>query len=719
MQFSLIVKILLISIISKINTKPIKNLRYLSESSPIILPISINPEISNKYYITLFFPEIENETKFQSYILDTTFPYTTSPCKLCKTCTPKINNFFDIKPEEEIKCNTLDCFSLTNSNQCIEKNNQCSFNFNESDIKSLSGFFYNKQISFDSDYTKNKYNISIGCTIEQSDYFNKNIYDGIIGLNNDNITIVDMLYNYKIIKNKIFSIFISRKGGFFSLGKERILNNNINYIPIMENTDNKNLYIVKINNIQIGKNEYNKEILAYIDSSNHITYLPENLYEIIIKNFFEFCDQNESLCGKFNFNEEKGYCVKYDTKKKMENIINTKWPEIIINFENFIFNWQAKDYYVNGDENEACIGFKEKKEEEYVIFGTNFMLGKEIIFDKENNVIGFGEFMESKESVEEEEEEEEDFKEKEKNEEKEIPENKKENEIVNEKNKENNENENNNENEEKNNKNETESDLNETLINTTSYNISTNNNTKENNTELLNNTTEQENIKDNNTSNNETQLLNNTTNISKVENNTNITKNNTNEKPKIIIDDNENNTNITDNINSFQQNESSISSFNSSTQNSSIYSSSSNIKSNVEKSVSSSSSISSSNPISSSSKIEKSAENSSQSFINNTETKTSINKTNKINNEEDIIDNKNSTNTNKMVKGFFDNLKLFVTNKLIYFILALVGFIVAFGFVIFFTCALIKCCAKYKERDGYFEQIDVGDNRGTYSSSDN
>ena len=56
--------------------------------------------------------------------------------------------------------------------------------------------------------------------------------------------------------------------------------------------------------------------------------------------------------------------------------------------------------------------------------------------------------------------------------------------------------------------------------------------------------------------------------------------------------------------------------------------------------------------------------------------------------------------------GIFSLLKSFLKNKLIYFLLALIGVILCFVIVIFISCAIISCIKLFRRRN-YMQQMDI------------
>ena len=368
--------------ISKINSK-----RKLSEYQNFITNIYFS-EKDEKYFIKLY---IGDELIPQTYILDTTFPLISSPCDLCNNCTRhyfpyyKINNNTDI-----INCPSYQCLLITNLNYCKEE--KCYFkkgnNLNEN--KNIEGFIVNSKIFINNTNNYSDYynNIPIGCTIKEGDYYKNKEVNGIIGLNNNRNTFIDNLYNLNYIQNNLFTICLSKKKGYLSLGKINTNSENINYINLLDSSLKSNLFEFKINNIQIEKEIINEVVIAYISSEDNISYFPKIIYNLIIDIL-----KKEKIIQLFEYDEKKGYC-KIINNKDDKNKIYEIFPKIILNFETYNYEWESKSYIIENknDDNQIilCLGIKELIDKENrLILGANFMLNHEIIFDKQHQRIAF------------------------------------------------------------------------------------------------------------------------------------------------------------------------------------------------------------------------------------------------------------------------------------------------------------------------------------------
>ena len=385
-------------------------------NSKIVLNVHGNSKSLNFYYITLF---LGKEKQNQTYLLDTTSSVTTSPCSLCHSCGDHINEYYTIKSNSSIiNSNSSQCLSLpnllknlSNSNNYIDSK-KCIFFEKFEDSSHIQGVYINNIINFEpitskinnqedeEDYIsdKNEYEMPIGCSLEETGGFQTRMADGKIGLNNNHKSFISMIYNRRIIKKNLFSLCFDESGGYFSLGEidsKYHISSNINYVNLLPFSE---LYELEIKNIIIYNNEYNKEIFnnytSIIDSSSTISYFPKDIFNNIIDKFISICSGLNGKCGKIKNIKGNGICVEFKDLNELNNSTKYHWPKIKIKFNGYDYIWKPKNYYMDyssSNKIRVCLGFQTNENITNIILGTTFMHGYDIIFDRENNRIGFSE----------------------------------------------------------------------------------------------------------------------------------------------------------------------------------------------------------------------------------------------------------------------------------------------------------------------------------------
>ena len=353
----------------------------------IILPIKIKQDKIFYYYITLYYGE---EKSPQDFIIDTTSSLISSPCDLCENCGYHTNEWYNITNKENqlLNCDNIKCGEL--SGNC--ENNQCSYKYDYYENAFIKGVFVNEKISFEKNNSSNLYDITIGCTLNETNYIIAQDSDGIMGLNNDENSFINRLYKKNIISSNLFTIFLNQNNiGYLSLGeiyKNYHSNEKINYIPF--SFDEEKYYTIQIKSFEINSINIDYSNSAIIDTTASLTSFPNDLFDSIVNEFDKKCP--EEFCGKLIKNRNFGVCAVFKDKEEMFSKIKN-WLEIKINFNDYKLEWKPKNYWVDISTEHtarACLGF-EKTKEKIVTFGTTFLHGYDVIFDREKNQIGFAE----------------------------------------------------------------------------------------------------------------------------------------------------------------------------------------------------------------------------------------------------------------------------------------------------------------------------------------
>ena len=346
----------------------------------------------NYYYTTLYFGPKKMP---QTFILDTGSPTTTAPCSKCKSCGKHLNKPYEFLDETTIlKCYTDECNSI--SSICV--NSQCGFSISYSEGSRLSGFYnlqdiYLENINNSPIISSQPFTLPIGCTTTETHLFVTQLADGIMGLNNSGKSFVSLLFRNKVIKKEIFSICLGQNDGYFSVGDidTAYHKSKVAFVPLIWGHTN---FYIKLNNMQVGDNFVStKNYNGFVDSGTTISYFPKDIYNNILKYFDEYCEKSGNKCGKFEDVKWIGYCGMFSSKEERTNSLNNYWPNITIFLEGYNYTLTPNDYYFEyNDKNKigACLGFEGESSSKITIGGT-FMHGHDIIFDKENQMMGFAE----------------------------------------------------------------------------------------------------------------------------------------------------------------------------------------------------------------------------------------------------------------------------------------------------------------------------------------
>ena len=378
-----------------------------------ILNIKGNSDNLYFYYITMF---LGTEKQIQNYILDTTSSITTSPCNLCSYCGDHLNDYYIINSNSSIiNINSEECKYLPNtydthiSEECNNfDKNKCYF-LSKIEKDEIFGLYSYNNINFETinsqindeektnlfNIKENSIELPLGCTLKETGFFKSSFADGIMGLNNNDKSFISLMYKKDLISNNLFSLCLDKEGGYFSIGDIDTKYHICSKIKYVEYKPFSELYELEIQKIIIKDIEIESKYSSIINSFSTISYFPEEIFNNITIALFSICSEYKGKCGKLKRIEGYGICSDFSNLENLSNAIKYILPSIKIKFENFIFNWQPKNYLLNftfkniKNKFRTCFGIDSEKNLDKIILGTNFMHGNDIIFDRTNFRIGF------------------------------------------------------------------------------------------------------------------------------------------------------------------------------------------------------------------------------------------------------------------------------------------------------------------------------------------
>ena len=370
-------------------------------NSPKILQTLYSDSPSNNYYYAVLYMG-RNFTR-QTYLIDTEIDVLSSPCHRCYFCGGNKTNYFynsrfvkrRIMCDWEL-CNMLPSIGCIRPQEYI-KTKQCAFLSAKLNGDGMRGYFIKEFVFFERDIiptnkSANKvygsHFIPIGCSLAEFGNYKTIEVDGIMGLNNKEKSFINMLYDLKIIKNNIFSICLGDRFGYLSLGsiyKRFHKSRKIAFIPFI--SDSTYSYQIKVTDIKIDRIKVGKiETNCSIDSTIPVSYFPIKIFQLILNTCNHYFNTKKKKVNIFKYNKNYGYCTDFQNKEKMNNKIKI-WPNIYLSFYQTSFTWKPENYFYRASDTKACFGIRNHSFE-HIIFGNNFMRGKDFIFDRTRNRIG-------------------------------------------------------------------------------------------------------------------------------------------------------------------------------------------------------------------------------------------------------------------------------------------------------------------------------------------
>ena len=387
------------------NVPPKKESPSIKEQTKLLQTLFTDSPSNNYYYTTLY---IGDKKIKQTYLIDTGSNTFSSPCAPCDNCGKQKNNYFDPKYKKDpLYCESNIC-KMVPANGCLEKSKNinkktCSFYTKKANGDGLSGYYLSNIVYFE-EYTKEpkqkvyrSYALPLGCTLaEYGKYKNINV-DGVMGINNDKGSFINVLRKLKIIDKDIFSLCFGPEGGYMALGEidtKFHLENDIKYIPLVNTSNN---YLFYIDGILVGNTKVHKtSINANIDTGSTLSYFPKTLYNNIYAQFTKLCldKKGNNLCGNFKWENGLGYCTIFKNYNTLLKKVKQYWPTLTFElYKNRLYIWKPLNYYYYYFDNKinkpkACLGFLVNQKNE-IILGQNFIHGHDVIFNLDKNILGF------------------------------------------------------------------------------------------------------------------------------------------------------------------------------------------------------------------------------------------------------------------------------------------------------------------------------------------
>ena len=351
----------------------------------------------NYYYSNLFLGE--NMQK-QGYILDTGSTITSSTCvPLCDHCGKHINPPYNISSKDKIlSCSDNKCKLV--SSRCNSNDNKCSFSISYSEGSSLKGVFINEIVRFGHNYKEqNATYIPIGCTTDENHLFYTQDANGIMGLANSDHNFIDILYKGGAIDKKIFSLCFAQMGGIFNIGEinYKIHKENISYVPML--LDRGKYFGLSIKSIAVNnrtiENYRQYAFNIFIDSGTTISYINNKIFDEILTLMKEECKKFDKInaCGRYLYHNDFGHCFYFNSNEDLYYAVNNFWPIIHFYLDGYDYKWRGPYYFFNistSNKFGACMGIN-KSYGTKITLGSSWIIGHDIIFDRDNHLIGIAE----------------------------------------------------------------------------------------------------------------------------------------------------------------------------------------------------------------------------------------------------------------------------------------------------------------------------------------
>ncbi|XP_043703690.1 aspartic proteinase 39-like [Telopea speciosissima] len=379
--------------------------RFLLSNIDLPLGGNSNPADVGTYYTTL---AIGTPPKDYYVLVDTGSNILWVNCIECDNCPTKSRLGLELKPYdpkasatgEVVTCDEDFCYLASQSPvpRC-SRNMYCAYGVEYQDGSATTGYYVRDVIRYghvsgNLQTTPSNGTVVFGCGAVQSGNMGSSdaVLDGILGFGQSNTSMISQLASEGKVR-RMFAHCLGgiNGGGMFAIG--HVLQPKVKTTPLVPDQPH---YNVNMEGVEVGGVilkiprdvfETGPKKGTVIDSGTTLAYLPEIIYEPLIK---EILAQHSDL--KIQIVQKDFLCFQYSQS------VDDGFPTVTFHFENsLLLVVYPHDYLFQISETDWCIGWQSsgkqsKGSSHLTIFGDLVLSNKLVLYDLENQVIGWTEY---------------------------------------------------------------------------------------------------------------------------------------------------------------------------------------------------------------------------------------------------------------------------------------------------------------------------------------
>lgn len=335
----------------------------------------------------------------QTVIVDTGSRLTAFPCMDCTDCGHHIDSYYNYTRSSSARI--IGCSDNYSCTSC--KNEHCGYIQSYAEGSSISGYLIQDIIRLGDSYDESDaVSFAFGCHSRETHLFRTQLADGIMGLalgSGRSETVIDALFKHKNVNTNLFALCFGFEDGYMTVGgyNETTHKSDISYVNMYDSM----FYAVKMEGVLVQDQQLPLSVRDFgthytsgtiIDSGTTFTYLANSVYSAFWKEIENFCRKEENCKGERNtIYGEPNQCFSYQEELfDSQDDFFASFPNVTIVIEGMNVTWTPMQYLYTWPDypNDYCIGVYSNYGGGSVL-GAVFLRGHDIIFDRENNRIGF------------------------------------------------------------------------------------------------------------------------------------------------------------------------------------------------------------------------------------------------------------------------------------------------------------------------------------------
>ena len=346
-----------------------------------------------------------------SVIIDTGSPNTAFPCTECVGCGDHTDPYFN--PSESSTSRQLTCSDCSapqlrgsfkdwdpSTGRCDRQADTCTLGQSYAEGSSWNAVQFKDKVWLGRHETQEnskahlqlaETEFKFGCINRQAGMFSSQVSNGITGFGRASSTLVTQLHDSGVIENQVFSLCFAKDGGSLTIGapesdpRLRAPGKQVAWVPLVESR--QQWWTVTVTSVWIGQVRMEGGVSSFatgkgtiVDSGTTDTYLPTDVQEPF-KKAFKTASGQEVVGGQsYNFSPSQ---------------INAL-PSIFIELSGGQSNGGAtiemkpSDYLEQTGQGSGVYRMHVYcNEQDGAILGANFMRNHDVIFDEDNNRMGW------------------------------------------------------------------------------------------------------------------------------------------------------------------------------------------------------------------------------------------------------------------------------------------------------------------------------------------